>query len=96
MTARDTMASALRSTGLYTLNGKTLVDQELLAYCAALDTLYERLEVCKQDSFIGTASETGLLRWFRDDGGDRIVLQNVRDRSAGVRLRAISNPDTEY
>ena len=63
MTARDTMASALRSTGLYTLNGKTLVDQELLAYCAALDTLYERLEVCKQDSFIGTASETGLLRW---------------------------------
>ena len=45
MTARDTMASALRSTGLYTLNGKTLVDQELLAYCAALDTLLSLIHI---------------------------------------------------
>lgn len=63
MTARETMASALRDTGLYTLTGETLVDQELAAYGAALDVLYERIEDCKTDGFLGTAGEEGLARW---------------------------------
>lgn len=60
MTARDTMAAALRTTGLYTLSGETLVDCELAAYSAALDVLYERIAVLKRESFVETAEEEGL------------------------------------
>lgn len=63
MTSYDTMASALHETGLYALSGETLVDAELAAYAAALDVLYERLEVLQKDSFLCTAGEEGLSRW---------------------------------
>lgn len=63
MTSYDTMASALRETGLYALSGETLVDAELAAYAAALDVLYERLEALQKDSFLCTAGEEGLSRW---------------------------------
>lgn len=63
MTARDTMAVALRATGLYTLTGNTLVDQELAAYCAALDVLYERILTLQRECFVGTATEEGLSRF---------------------------------
>ena len=63
MTSYDTMASALRETGLYALSGETLVDAELAAYAAALDVLCERLEALQKDSFLCTAGEEGISRW---------------------------------
>ena len=63
MTSYDTMASALRETGLYALSGETLVDAELAAYAAALDVLCERLKALQKDSFLCTAGEEGLSRW---------------------------------
>ncbi|MFR8529858.1 MAG: hypothetical protein ACLVDB_01230 [Anaeromassilibacillus sp.] len=57
MTSYDTMASALHETGLYALSGETLVDAELAAYAAALDVLYERLEVLQKDSFLYSGEE---------------------------------------
>ena len=62
MTSYDTMASALRETGLYALSGETLVDAELAAYAAALDVLCERLEALQKDSFLCTAGEEGISR----------------------------------
>ena len=59
MTSYDTMASALRETGLYALSGETLVDAELAAYAAALDVLCERLEALQKDSFLCTAGRRG-------------------------------------
>ncbi len=60
MGAYDTMKRALTPTGLYALSGSTNVDFELQAYAAGLDPAYDEVEAVQRESFLPTASGSGL------------------------------------
>jgi hypothetical protein len=60
MGAYDSMKKCMLSTGLYRLDGSTLVDKELQAYAEVLDPLYEDIKTLQNESFVSTASDYGL------------------------------------
>jgi hypothetical protein len=60
MGAYDTMKRALISSGLYALGGSTDVDFELQAYAAGLDPAYDVVGAVHRESFLPTASNSGM------------------------------------
>lgn len=54
------MKSQLAPTGLYRLDGKTLVDFELAAYAEGLTAVRGELQTLQTESFAATASDFGL------------------------------------
>ena len=60
MGAYDTMKRALAASGLYALGGSTNVDFELQAYAAGLDPAYDEMKTFQNESFLPTASGSGL------------------------------------
>jgi uncharacterized protein YmfQ (DUF2313 family) len=60
MGAYDTMKRALISSGIYALGGSTAVDFELQAYAAGIDPAYDEVEAVQTESFLPTASGSGL------------------------------------
>jgi uncharacterized protein YmfQ (DUF2313 family) len=60
MGAYDSMKKCMLPTGLYRLDGTTLVDKELQAYAEVLDPLYEDIKTLQNESFTATASDYGL------------------------------------
>lgn len=60
MGAYDSMRKCLLPTGLYRLDGSTLVDKELRAYAEVLDPLCEDLKTLQNESFPATACDYGL------------------------------------
>lgn len=60
MGAYETMKSFIKTTGLYTLSGSTLIDFELQAYAAGLDALTDEFSELQRESFVNTSSGYGL------------------------------------
>lgn len=60
MDSYESMKARLLETGLYALNGKTLVDFELRAYAAGLDSVRDALTKLQKESFTATAESYGL------------------------------------
>jgi hypothetical protein len=60
MRALESMCLKLKSTGIYTLSGNTLVDYELQSYAEGLDLVYDALMELEKESFTVTASDYGL------------------------------------
>lgn len=60
MGAYDTLKRALAASGLYALGGGTAVDFELQAYAAGLDPAYDEVKALQDESFLPTASGSGL------------------------------------
>ena len=55
----------MRSTGIYRLDGDTLVDHELAAYGAAFAPLETALDTLLREGFIATAEDAGLSAYER-------------------------------
>ncbi len=60
MNALESMVSKLKATGIYTLNGTSLVDYELQAYAAGLKMATDTFAQLEQESFIATATDYGI------------------------------------
>ena len=60
MNSLENMYTLLKPTGLYRLDGESLVSHELSAYAAALDFMERRLGEMLEACFIATAGEDGL------------------------------------
>ena len=60
MGAYETMKGFLKTTGLYTLSGSTIIDFELQAYAAGLDALTNEFTELQNESFVNTSSGYGL------------------------------------
>lgn len=60
MGAYDTMKQTLAASGLYALGGGTAVDFELQAYATGLDPAYDEVKTLQNESFLPTASGSGL------------------------------------
>lgn len=60
MDAYESMKKRMAATGLYTLDGKTLVNFELQAYAEELNTAIDEVTELQSESFIQTASGYGL------------------------------------
>ena len=60
MSAYDTLKNAVAPAGLYGLGGSTAVDFELQAYAAGLDPAYDDVKTLQNESFLPTASGSGL------------------------------------
>jgi hypothetical protein len=79
MGAYDSMKKCMLPTGLYRLDGSTLVDKELQAYAEVLDPLYEDIKNLRNESFVPTAADYGLryhelalgVLWPEDEVEDR-------------------------
>ena len=82
MTAAEHMAQVLRGTGLYTLDGDTLVDAELAAYGAGFALVEEAFEELLGELFVETATGYGLDCWER--------LFRPRASTAGTAQRRAS------
>lgn len=60
MRALESMRSKMKQTGMYTLDGSTLVDRELQAYAVGLDMVFDALAELQEESYVATASGYGL------------------------------------
>ncbi|HEX3017885.1 MAG TPA: hypothetical protein VHP31_08550 [Caproicibacter sp.] len=60
----DSMKSRLLPTDLYSLSGKTVVDDELQAYAAGLDPVCDELNTLQKESFLATAEDYGLAYYM--------------------------------
>lgn len=68
MDAYQSMKKNLGETGLYALDGNTLVDCELLSYAESLNTTVGEIQKLQSESFIATASAYGLSLREQDYG----------------------------
>lgn len=59
--ALPVMQSRLRETGLYTVDGNTLVDAELKAYAAGLQIVMDAYERLEKETMVQTAEDYGLV-----------------------------------
>jgi len=68
MNALESMTAALRTTGIYALTGKTVVDIELQSYAEELNLLYDAISLLEKESFAPTACDYGLCSRMRQYG----------------------------
>ena len=89
------MKQKLQSTGLYRLDGSTLVDAELQAYAAAMQALADEIWKLEQEGFVQTAGGDGLELWERACGNVRDTLSTAdRREMLCSRLRVTPNDYT--
>jgi uncharacterized protein YmfQ (DUF2313 family) len=68
MDTYQSMRNNLRKTGMYSLNGNTLVDRELLSYAESLNAVVDEVRKLQSESFIATSSNYGLTQREQDYG----------------------------
>lgn len=60
MSSYDNMTAAMRSVGVYSLNGQSIVDMELMSYAKELDCISNMIDITIRESIIMTAADEGL------------------------------------
>lgn len=93
MNSLDSMKDKLRTLGLYTLDGSTIIDAELSAYQAGLEPFYRNLEEAKREFFIGTSEGWGLARRENMIGPEKKDLEVQARRDILLSRFAITGSD---
>ena len=60
MSSYDNMTAAMRAVGVYSLNGQSIVDMELMSYAKELDCVTNVIDRTIRESIIMTAADEGL------------------------------------
>lgn len=80
MTELESMRAQLKETGLYRLDGTTLVDAELQSYAAGLEPLREALLELERECFAATACSFGLAA-----AEARLGIEDAEDQPVELR-----------